>query len=82
MMYESNAYRAACLSVHVVQLENRRTDLDEIRYGYYSTRFLFPKIGIPTWLTNQLARWLRINELSRCKGTSSREAVFSNPLTI
>jgi hypothetical protein len=45
-VHEMNTYRRghvclsvclpACLSVHMIQLKNRRTGLDEIWYGYYA----------------------------------------------
>jgi hypothetical protein len=37
-VYEMDAYRAGhvCLSVRMIQLENRWTDFDEILYGRYA----------------------------------------------
>jgi hypothetical protein len=54
-VHEVNAYRDAhvylsvCLSVRMIQLENRWTDLDEILYGYYATGF-HPKIILLNFL--------------------------------
>jgi hypothetical protein len=62
-----NAYRAGhiCLSVRVIQFENRWADLDEIWYGLYAIG-VYPEIVplnvlrsvIPTWRTNKLVRWV------------------------
>jgi hypothetical protein len=36
-VHEMNAHRSGHLSVRMIQLENRWTDLDEIWYGRYAT---------------------------------------------
>jgi hypothetical protein len=67
-VHKMKAYRAShvCLSVRMIQLENRCTDLDEIWYGHYVTRdypkiilFNFLQSVIPTWRTNKPTRWDR-----------------------
>jgi hypothetical protein len=67
-VHEMNAKRAGnvCLSVRMIQLENRWTDLDEICYGRYATGdyakivlFDFLQKVIPTWRMNKLVRWDR-----------------------
>jgi hypothetical protein len=42
-VHQMNAYMAdhVCLSVRMIQLENRWTDLDEIWYGRYAILFNF-----------------------------------------
>jgi hypothetical protein len=71
-LHEMNTYRAGhvCLSVrlsvHIIQLENLWTDVDEICYGRYAIG-VYPKIVlsnflqsvIPTWQANKLVRWDR-----------------------
>jgi hypothetical protein len=68
-VHEMNAHRAGhvCLSVRMIQLENRWTDLDEIWYGYYAigdypeiVLLSFLKSVIRTWRTNKLVRWDRL----------------------
>jgi hypothetical protein len=64
-VHKINLYMAGyiCLSVHMIQLDNRWTDLDEIWYGRY-TIGIYPKIVlfnllhsiILTWRTNKLVR--------------------------
>jgi len=54
------------MSIRMIQLENRWTDFDEIRYGCYVTG-VCPKIVlinvlqsvIPTWRMNELVLWNR-----------------------
>jgi hypothetical protein len=52
-----------CLSVCMIQLGNRWTDLDEIWYGCYAlgaypkiVLFNFLQSVVPTWRTNELVR--------------------------
>jgi hypothetical protein len=49
--HEMNAYRAGhvCLSVRMIQLDNRWTDVDEIWYGRYATGD-YPKIVLFNFL--------------------------------
>jgi hypothetical protein len=62
---EMNAYRAnhVRLSIHMIQLENRWTDLCEIWYGSYVigvchkiVLFNFLQSAITTWRTNETVR--------------------------
>lgn len=50
-LYEINAYRAdhVCLSVRIIQIENRWTELDEIKYGCYAIGS-YPKILLSNFL--------------------------------
>jgi hypothetical protein len=55
---------SVCPSVHVIQLENRWMDVNEIWYGCYATGdypqivlYNFLQSVIPTWRTNKLVRW-------------------------
>jgi hypothetical protein len=65
---EFNAERTGhvCLSVPMIQLDNRWMDLDEIRYGRYAigdyrkiALFSFLQLVIQTWWTSKLVRWDR-----------------------
>jgi hypothetical protein len=62
-VHEINTHRAGnvCLSVRMIQLENRWTDLDENWYGRYAIgRYPltpnFLQSTIQTWRTNELVR--------------------------
>jgi hypothetical protein len=66
--HEMNAQRTdhVCLSVRVIQLEKRWTDLDEIWYGRYAigayskiALFNFLQQVIETWRTKELVTWDR-----------------------
>jgi hypothetical protein len=67
-VYEMNTNRAShvCLSVRMIQLENRWTYLDEIWFGphvigdYLKIVLLnFLQSVIPPWRTSKLVRWAR-----------------------
>jgi hypothetical protein len=67
-VHEMNAHKADhfYLSVRIIQLDNRWTDLDEIWYGRFAIRdypkivlFNFLQSVIQTWRKNKLVRWDR-----------------------
>jgi hypothetical protein len=56
-----------CLSVRMIELKNCWTDLGEILYGLYAARncpkiviFNYLQSVIPTWRTNELLMWDRV----------------------
>jgi hypothetical protein len=64
IMYMKLTHMGQTLSVHMIQLKNCWTDLDEIWYGFYAIEgypkrifFILLQFVIPTWWSNERARW-------------------------